>query len=87
MKRETSPGERSDKNTFKKAHQQIKALSTAMVQPVETATDHRHTHKFLGLIVLNVYPQADNTQTNGRYQTYYLPGLAVDNDESFNCFK
>ncbi len=26
-----------------------------MVQPVETATDYRHTHKDLGLIMVNVY--------------------------------
>ena len=26
-----------------------------MAQPVETATDYRHTHKHLGLITVNVY--------------------------------
>ncbi len=26
-----------------------------MAHPVETATDHRHTHKDLGLIMVNVY--------------------------------
>ncbi len=26
-----------------------------MAQPVETATDHRHTHKYLGLLMVNVY--------------------------------
>ena len=25
-----------------------------MAQPVETATDHRHTHKYLGLIMVTV---------------------------------
>ena len=26
-----------------------------MAQPVETATDNRHTHKDLGLVMVNVY--------------------------------
>ena len=38
-----------------KKKNKIKALSTAMAQPVETATDHRHTHKYLGLTMVNVY--------------------------------
>ena len=39
-----------------------------MVQPVETATDYRHTHKDLGLIMVNVYGfvfhSSSNTQTH-----------------------
>ncbi len=37
-----------------------------MAQPVETATDHRHTHKYLGLIMVNVYgfDIYTNTQTH-----------------------
>ena len=56
-----------------------------MAQQVETATDNKHTHKDLGLITVNVYGfvytnTQTNTQTHGRYQTYYLPCFAVDND-------
>ncbi len=39
-----------------------------MAQPVETATDHRHTHKYLGLIMVNlksVYRRTDR-RTDGR---------------------
>ncbi len=54
-----------------------------MGQPVETATDNRHTHKDLGLIMVNVYglvltDRRMDRQTDGRYQTYYLPCFAVD---------
>ncbi len=50
-----------------------------MAQPVETATDHRHTHKYLGLIMVNVYiHRYIYTDKHGRYQTYFLPSFAVD---------
>ncbi len=73
-----------------------------MAQHVETATDYKHTCKDLGLIMVNVYgfvfhassmlkqENSDihpHTQTNGRYQTYYLPCFAVDNyhPKVFTC--
>ena len=34
-----------------------------MAQPVETATDYRHTHKDLGLIMVNVYGFVFHTHT------------------------
>ena len=70
---------------------ELKAWSTAMAQHVETATDNKHTHKDLGLIMVNVYgfvfkyESSDKhthihtyTHTHGRYQTHYLPCFAVD---------
>ncbi len=36
-----------------------------MAQPVETATGHRHTHKYLGLIMVKVRASADG-RTDGR---------------------
>ncbi len=57
-----------------------------MAPPVETATVNRHTHKDLGLVMVNVYgfvfhassmltDERTDGQTDGRYQTYYLPLL------------
>ncbi len=66
-----------------------------MAQPVETATDYRHTHKCLGLIIIMVCmdlcfkhanTQTANMQTNGRYQMYYLPCFAVDNNMQLSHF-
>ena len=42
----------------------LKAWSTAMAQPVETATDHRHIHKYLGLIMSR--RALTDGQTDGR---------------------
>ncbi len=47
-----------------------------MAQPVETASDYRHTHKDLGLISRRA---PTNGQTDRRYKKYYLPCFAVDN--------
>ncbi len=47
-----------------------------MVQPVETATDNRHTHKDLGLIMVNVYGfvfHASSMLNSAKPSSYYRP--------------
>ena len=44
-----------------------------MAQPVETATDHRHTHKYLGLIMVN---KLANIRTDRRTLPNVLSPLA-----------
>ena len=50
-----------------------------MAQPVETATDYKHTHKDLGLMMVKHPNGQTDRQTDRRYQTYYLLCFAVDN--------
>ncbi len=57
----------------------LKAWLTTMAQPVETATDYRHTHNDLGLISWT------DRQTDGHYQMFYLPCFAVNKKVHFTC--
>ena len=56
----------------------LKAWSTAMAQPVETATDNRHTHKAkgLGVVMVNVYGfvfHACSMLNSAKPSPYYRP--------------
>ncbi len=47
-----------------------------MAQPVETATDDRHTHKDLGLMMVNVYGfvcHASSMLNSAKQSSYYRP--------------
>ncbi len=70
----------STANTGSKKSWLLKAWSTAMAQPVETATDHRHNTQIPWTdngTYIQTHTQT-NKQTHWRYQTHYLPCFAVD---------
>ncbi len=65
----------------------LKVWSTAMAQHVETTTI-LNAQPFWTRLEMHSKESLDkqtNTQTNGRYQTYYLPCFAVDNYRQYTC--